>query len=50
MTLVDVHDFDAFAEAVRKVLSGSWDEVRLPERFSLSEMFAAYDRLLFGSD
>jgi glycosyltransferase involved in cell wall biosynthesis len=50
VTLVDADDFDAFAEAVRKVLSGSWHDVRLPDRFSLSEMLESYDRLLFGSD
>jgi glycosyltransferase involved in cell wall biosynthesis len=50
VTLVEANDFDAFAEAVRKVLSGGWDDVRLPDRFSLTEMLESYDKLLFGSD
>jgi glycosyltransferase involved in cell wall biosynthesis len=50
VTLIDADDFNGFTEAVRKVLSGSWDHVRLPDRFSQSEMLESYDRLLFGSD
>jgi glycosyltransferase involved in cell wall biosynthesis len=50
VTLADADDFAGFAEAVRKALSETWNDIRLPARFSESEMLESYDRLLFGSD
>jgi glycosyltransferase involved in cell wall biosynthesis/SAM-dependent methyltransferase len=50
VALVDPDDFDGFVEAVRKTLDTDFGQIRLPDRFTSTEMLGRYDRLLFPED
>jgi len=50
ITLTDPDDFDAFVQAVRKLIDADRGAIQLPKRFSADAMLEEYDRLLFGEE